>query len=87
MNDVMEKLMSNSANQPDLSRRSVLGGASIGAVSTGLGGCATLDRSSRPRGAVRDRINQSIVYWCYASVGWCAAETVQAAAALGYKSV
>ena len=87
MNDAMEKPMSNSENQPDLSRRNVLGCAAIGAVSTALGGCATLDGSPRPRGAVRGRIKQSVAYWCYETVDWTVAQTVYAAKSLGCKSV
>jgi hydroxypyruvate isomerase len=83
------KEQSNIHTRHRTNRRNLLqmaaGAGAVSALGMTLGSCATADKSVR-RGVINNRINQSIVYWCFQNY-WDIEKTCRAARYLGCKSI
>jgi hydroxypyruvate isomerase len=71
----------------ELSRRSLLGTAALGAASFALPVKAGVGEPLRQQDRRHGAIKQSVAQWCFGSVGWSVADTVRAATSLGCPSV
>ena len=72
-----------------ISRRDMLrmaaGAGAAGAAALSLSSCTSFDKSTE-KAVTKGRINQSIVYWCFAEY-WDIEKTCQIARQLGCKSI
>ena len=78
-----------SADNEELTRRSVLGKATGAAALTAALGAPLCAADEQKKNAVRGRVRQSIVFWCFNVAGekWSAERTCQVAKQLGCASV